>query len=457
MTDPDRLRRQLGGPDTGRLIRRLRQRIARGQPLTGPLSLSQPTPAERQAVEGLLGRPPGRGSSLTVNLDDLDRELRRSGMHSDGLAAAVVLLTGPVTVLADAQAAEAAAWREACAPLDALGERRSELSGWCGDPGSSALLRRLGGTPDAATQLATAVATVLDSLPAGGVPLARLAVRSTGDAHALDLDRPLATLVLSAIRSTWWSGAADPGSPAELRRALWDAAGVLVDELSSTVLALNLPTAPGDRLHGLVAPAAELGEPVVLTLRQLGRQQPRFRPAQVYVCENPTVLAAAADQLGPACPPLVCVNGQPTTAAMRLLIALAADGARLRYHGDFDWGGVRIANLLRSRVHWQPWRYDVSAYLDAVSAASVGVTHRTARGGGVGRRPGRNHAKTRGTRRGGTRPRRSARRPALGSATELSEPAGEDFSTCRISTTRAASYGAWMRSPTLSRQPRAWN
>jgi uncharacterized protein (TIGR02679 family) len=372
VTDPDRLRRQLGGPDTERLIQRLRQRIARGQPLTGALSLSQPTSEERQAVERLLGRPPGRGTSLTINLDDLDRVVRRSGMHADGLATAVELLTGAVTVLADARAAEAAAWRDAFAPLDALGERRAELSGWCDDSGSIALLRRLSGTPIAAAPLASAVVAVLDALPAGGVPLAQLAVRTTGDAHALDPDRPLATLVLSAIRAAWCNGEIGPSSPAEQRRALWDAAGVLVDELSSTVLALNLPAAPANRLHTLTAPAADVGEPVVLTLRQLGRQQPRFRPAEVYVCENPTVLAAAADRLGPTCPPLVCVNGQPSTAAMRLLVALAADGAPLHYHGDFDWGGIRIANLLRSRVHWQPWRYDVSAYLAAVSAGASG-------------------------------------------------------------------------------------
>ncbi len=51
---------------------RLLHRLTRGQPLTGTLSLDQPSPDERRAVEGLLGRPPGRGSTLTVNLDELD-------------------------------------------------------------------------------------------------------------------------------------------------------------------------------------------------------------------------------------------------------------------------------------------------------------------------------------------------------------------------------------------------
>ncbi|MFD0821441.1 TIGR02679 domain-containing protein, partial [Micromonospora zhanjiangensis] len=118
MTEPDvdRLRRRLGGADTDRVVQRLRQRMARGQPLTGTISLSRPTPAERLAMERLLGRRPGRGTSLTINLDDLDRVVRRSGLHPAGLAAAVERLTGPVPVSAEIRAAEEAAWRTASAP-----------------------------------------------------------------------------------------------------------------------------------------------------------------------------------------------------------------------------------------------------------------------------------------------------------------------------------------------------
>ncbi|MFY1668617.1 TIGR02679 family protein [Plantactinospora sp. WMMB334] len=370
MTDPERLRRQLGGAETARLVQRLRHRLAHGRALTGSLSLGEPTDEERRAVERLLGRRPGRGSSLTVNLDDLDRVVRRSGMHRDGLAAAVELLGGEVPVLADVRAAEAAAWRGALAPLSTLGGRRAELSDWCADPGTGALVRRLGRTPEAAARLTADLVSVLGELPAAGVPLARLAVRTVGDAHALDADSPIATLVLSAVRATWWRAGPLPASAAEQRRALWDVAGVLVDELSSTVLVLNLPAAAGSRLHDLTATAADLGEPVVLTLRQIGRDRLRFRTTPVHVCENPTVLATAADRLGRACPALVCIGGQPSTAALRLLRALAEQGCELHYHGDFDWGGVRIANLLRSRVPWRPWRYDTAGYLDAAPAAA---------------------------------------------------------------------------------------
>lgn len=381
--DLERLRRQLGGPDTEWLFQRLRRRLARGQPLTGTLVLGRPSPDERRAVERILGRPPGRGGSLTVNLDELDRIVRRSGMHPGGLAGAVEALTGPVTVLAEARAAEAAAWAAALAPLAALGRHRAELAGWCAAPETAALLRRLAGTPPAAGRLVADLVAVLAALPAAGEPLARVAARATGDAHALDADRPLATAVRSAVRAAWWGEAPLPESPAEQRRLLWYAAGVLVDELSSTVLAVGLPTLPGCRLHDLVAPAAALGEPVVVTLRQLARAEPRFAACDVYVCENPTVLAAAADRLGAVCPPLVCVSGQPSTAALRLLAGLVRAGARLRYHGDFDWGGLRIANLLHARVPWQPWRYRTADYLAGLAARGSPADGAAGDGGGA--------------------------------------------------------------------------
>ncbi|MEV6722564.1 DUF2399 domain-containing protein [Streptomyces xanthochromogenes] len=40
-----------------------------------------------------------------------------------------------------------------------------------------------------------------------------------------------------------------------------------------------------------------------------------------------------------------------------------------RYHGDFDWGGLRIATTLHQHVPWQPWRYTAEEYRAAVAAA----------------------------------------------------------------------------------------
>jgi uncharacterized protein (TIGR02679 family) len=88
----------------------------------------------------------------------------------------------------------------------------------------------------------------------------------------------------------------------------------------------------------------------------------------VRICENPVVVATAADELGARCQPLVCVGGQPSAAGWRLLELLAVSGADFDYHGDFDWGGVRIARAVRDKVNWRPWWYDHQAYEAAVSA-----------------------------------------------------------------------------------------
>ena len=72
------------------------------------------------------------------------------------------------------------------------------------------------------------------------------------------------------------------------------------------------------------------------------------------MCENPTVVEvvaerwAAADVSGGVGPVLVCTSGQPSTAVVELLQILTADGAEVRYHGDFDWAGLRIAWSLRT-------------------------------------------------------------------------------------------------------------
>jgi uncharacterized protein (TIGR02679 family) len=359
MADVDRVRRLLSGEDTAWLLDRIRRRLAGGKPLSGVVTLTSATHDQRRAVERLLGRRAGGGSSLTVSLDDLDAVLRRSGAAPDGLADAVRLLIGMVPE----RAAEAAAWAAVHAPLDELVVRRPALAGWRTWLGSTGMVRRLAPDPTAASTLTAAVVGVLEELPSDGIALGRLAARTTGDAHGLDDGRPLATLVLSAARVLAGAAPTGDGSAAE-RRAAWAAVGVHRDELSSTVLCLGLPGGAESVTGRMLALAREGGEPCVLTLRQLGRDHVDLGVGGglVWVCENPIVPASAADELGAGCPPLVCVNGQPSAAVWRLLELLAADGARLRYHGDFDWGGVRIGNTLRERVGWQPWRFDAAAY-----------------------------------------------------------------------------------------------
>lgn len=359
--DRDRLARLLGGPDLAWLVDRVRRRMAREEPLTGPVTLADPTPAQRAAAERLLGRAPGAGRSLSVRLDAVDAVLRRSGVSPGGLDAAVTALTGPVAGLAGVREREERAWRDAYDPLDELTRtRRPELADWAERLRGDGLVRRLARTPQAAKNLLGDTAEALRRLPADpAVSLPVFSNAAIGDSHALDDGTPLATLVLSCVRAL--TGFPD-GSGAEWRREAWASAGLLKDALSSTVLTLGLRGTPA------LDWSADEGEPAVLTLRQLTRHPPRTAPAVVRVCENPAVLATAADTLGAACPPLVCLQGQPSAAALTLLRHLHAQGSTLRYHGDFDWGGLRIASTLLRRVPWHPWRYTAADYRSAVAA-----------------------------------------------------------------------------------------
>jgi uncharacterized protein (TIGR02679 family) len=373
MADEARLRRLLGGEHTAWLLDRVRRRLELGRPVTGTVTLTGAGLDQRRAMERLLGRRAGTGTSLTVSLDEVDTVLRTSGAAPDGLAAAVRLLLGAVPDRVAAAAEETAAWKAACAPLDELVQRRPELATWRTWLDSTGLLRRVVPNPAEATTLVEALVRVLDAVPSPGLALGRLAATATGDAHALDDGRPLSTLSLGAVRVLAGAAPAGDGSAAE-RRASWAAVGVHRDELSSSVLCAGLPGGTRTLVGRMLALAREAGEPCVLTLRQLGRDRPDLGAGGqlVRVCENPIVLASAADELGADCPPLVCLSGHPSAAALRLLTALVAEGAHLTYHGDFDWGGIRIANALRERFTWNPWRFDAPAYRSALESVTGG-------------------------------------------------------------------------------------
>lgn len=368
-----KLRRLLGDEPLAWLVRRARDRLEAGRPLTGTVTLPAASMEQRRAAERLTGRAARSGTSLSVSLAEVDRILRDSDVAPGGLAEAVTRLTGPLRDRNRERAELAVAWAAAFAPLDAIVDCRDDLVSWREWLDATGVVRRLAPEPGQARQLLSQVAAVLSRLPSRGVSLGRLAAECCGDAHALDDGRPAGTLVLSAVRAL-----AGPNLPAEgiagSRRAAWAAAGVHLDELSSLVLCIGLAGDTRTALGRVLASCREAGQPAILTLRMLRCHDEWLSASRVRICENPVVVAAAADELGAACRPLVCVSGRPSAAGWHLLGQLAAGGAAFDYHGDFDWGGVRIANAVRDRVNWQPWRYDHHSYEAAVSAARLAAT-----------------------------------------------------------------------------------
>lgn len=360
-----RLARLLDTPELAWLVDRAWSRLVRGRSLDGPVTLDAASAEQRAAVARLLGRPAGRGASLRVDLEQVDRVLRRAGL-ADGLADAVVLLRGP---LPDGAAARAAAeqWLLAYGVLDEIAGLWPRLATWCDGLRTSGVLRRLvRNDPTVAHRLLTDLNAVLTALPAAGVPLPVFAQATAGRAHALDRRTQLATLATQAAAVL---GAVPPGTGGEWRREVWASVGVLVGELTAPVLTIGLPGDTSSATGRALGAFAESGQPVHLTIRQLVRDPPvcDLSGRTISLCENVSVVAAAADRIGAAVAPLVCLGGHPGAAVHALLRLLVSCGAGLRCHADFDWGGVRIAGAVLARYDARPWRYDAVHYVNAVA------------------------------------------------------------------------------------------
>jgi uncharacterized protein (TIGR02679 family) len=111
----------------------------------------------------------------------------------------------------------------------------------------------------------------------------------------------------------------------------------------------------------------------VFTLAQLrGAERVVSTAPTVHVTENPSIVALALRRFGRHCPPLVCTAGWPNSAAILLLRLLDRAGGRLRYHGDFDGEGIRIAAHVLARTSAAPWRMAATDYLAAVARAADG-------------------------------------------------------------------------------------
>jgi hypothetical protein len=74
------------------------------------------------------------------------------------------------------------------------------------------------------------------------------------------------------------------------------------------------------------------------------------------VCENPSIVAAAANFLGPRCPPLLCTSGWPNTAVAAILDGAEAARMEILVHADGDAAGAAIAGRVLRRARARPWR-----------------------------------------------------------------------------------------------------
>lgn len=343
------------------LWRAIHDRLSSGRPVSrvkiGPLSHPQQT-----ALADLLGQARLPGEYATVSFQQVDEML----IESVGVGAHEVVsqLMGPVAdragdrARADAERSELWDWLASHPVVQA----QPVLTTWAQETRRSGVI---GGSPARTRALLTSALAVIAELPAAGDPLPVLADRVLSDTHALDDDTRLAALVLRALALIY---DVPPPANAQERRALWERAGVADDDLSNVVLATGIRPTGEDIASQILRTCAAAGHVAALTLSQLRASDlDEGIPDEVWVFENPSMLAMALARFGRRCPPIAVTAGWPNSAAIALLSKLAAAGATLHYHGDFDGEGLRIAANIAARTGAIPWRMTSEDYLGAVA------------------------------------------------------------------------------------------
>jgi uncharacterized protein (TIGR02679 family) len=341
----------------------LHARLSAGRPVAqvrlGPLDVDQ-----RTALADLLGlsRLPSITPHIsTARVDDLVTEL-----VGQPLSAVVAEICGPIGNEA-ARRAERTAARVQLWSWFANHEvvrAQPALAAWVSEVRRGGVVGQSIGRTRSILEQALAV---LAALPADGRPLASVAEHCTGDPHALDGNSRLAQLVLRALAAIHDEPVA---TDAEGRRAAWERAGIACDALSTVVLAAGLHPSGDDPLAVSLRAWAQAGQAMSVTLAQVRSVDSlRISDPDVWVVENPTILALALQRFGASCPPLICTAGWPNGAGM-LLLRLLSVNACLHYHGDFDPDGIRIASHILAATGARPWRMSADDYRAAAAPAA---------------------------------------------------------------------------------------
>jgi Protein of unknown function C-terminus (DUF2399)/Protein of unknown function N-terminus (DUF3323) len=364
-----------------------------GLQLTGSIVLANPSDEEKRALHALLGR----GSSR-VELSVLDRAINDAvGM---GLIEWLVDTSGELRDRAAERAARVSRrFAVESVAIDHELAKRSWFEEWM------KVARRDGAIANAVRfeerQYLQAALEVLEVVLSGGhdrVPLATAVAAATGDTKRLNS---------GTVRALVEHGLAleaeipRPTRSAE-RRLLWALYGIVVDDVSSDVLVLNIRPVGDSALARWLREAADLGEPFRITLRQLERAELTFEAAflgeirgdeasdargashrvgskgqlrgagralvPVSVCENPAIVMDAAIRLGGESLPLLCTEGVPSDAFWKLANAIAEGGSPVRVHADFDASGCTIVASVIDRLGATPWRFDAQNYERALVA-----------------------------------------------------------------------------------------
>ncbi len=179
----------------------------------------------------------------------------------------------------------------------------------------------------------------------------RLAEAATGDPHALDEATALGGLVLAALT------VAHVVAAGSRTRAAWSAVGVDLDDLTGGLLTLGLRPAGWQLPHDAIV---TLPPRVLNTVDWAPPPQPG---STVFITENPSVIAAAADHTTTTPVHMICTSGTPAASEIAALSGLVIKGWNVQVRADFDVAGIEhVRGLLDGIPGALPWRMSSREY-----------------------------------------------------------------------------------------------
>ncbi|SIS44918.1 TIGR02679 family protein [Salimicrobium flavidum] len=202
--------------------------------------------------------------------------------------------------------------------------------------------------------------------PGDGERLPKFSQRITGDPHAFDTEKKLGKLWIHLLSTA--EGIPVPRSTEGIAE-LMETYGVLRDDLMNYVTCANLLAEEEGNLHPVWWEAYRKNLARNVTLRELVSID-RIYPAEtkeVFVVENSGVCSMILDEAPTV--PIVATQGQVKLSTWKLLDSLVENGAILKYSGDFDPEGLKMADLIKKRYEGNAvlWHMSLKDYEKSVT------------------------------------------------------------------------------------------
>lgn len=219
------------------------------------------------------------------------------------------------------------------------------------------------------------------------IPLAVFAARTFGDPHFLDFDRVAGRMFLE-ILATIQGEPVHTVNFARVRRRLWKDFNILADDVSASIMIAGFRPSGRSTAAINARTHSDSGEVALLTVAEAVMYDIPWVPDEqktVVVVENPTIIKEAVRRLGAHCPPMVCTQGNPDTGSVTsgtwdFLDVLHQQGAKLLFHADFDFQGVRLINSFLSHFdNAEAWLMSSADYEKALQGVDESTCPKVSR------------------------------------------------------------------------------